>query len=30
MLRDGIEGAIIRTGFGTTYTDNRFIENIAG
>lgn len=27
---DGIEGVIIRTGFGTTYTDNRFIENITG
>lgn len=27
---DGIEGVIIRAGFGTTYTDNRFIENITG
>ncbi len=27
---DGIESVIIRTGFGTTYTDNRFIDNITG
>lgn len=27
---DGIEGVIICAGFGTTYTDNSFIENITG